>query len=234
MKRKRRIPDAVFEAGMWLLFFALLVPAGIVGYVIGRDGDGQGGEAQRVTVSADGILVSAEAETIEAAPAFSVDDLMAEPKESWITNGGTLFNQRYSPLDEIDTSNVVGAQGCLASAPARLGRGREVLGRGAADRLRRRDLRRRPARTTSSRSTSRRADPLAVRGEARPEDQHCLLRLDSAAASRSATARCSSASSTAAWSPSTRRPARSPGRRRSDAGRRATRSPPRRSTTTAW
>jgi len=106
VKRKRRIPDAVLEAGIWLLFFALLVPAGFVGYVIGRDGDEAGGEAQRVTVSADGVLLSAEAETIGSAPAFTADDLTAEPRESWITNGGTLFNQRYSPLEEIDASNV--------------------------------------------------------------------------------------------------------------------------------
>lgn len=28
---------AVYEAAIWVLFFALLVPAGLVGYVIGRD-----------------------------------------------------------------------------------------------------------------------------------------------------------------------------------------------------
>ena len=34
-------------------------------------------------------------------PAFSADDLTTLPKQDWITNGGTVFNQRYSPLDEI-------------------------------------------------------------------------------------------------------------------------------------
>src|SRR4029078_6864345 len=38
--------------------------------------------------------------------AFSADDLTALPQQDWITNGGTVFNQRYSPLDEIDRSNV--------------------------------------------------------------------------------------------------------------------------------
>jgi alcohol dehydrogenase (cytochrome c) len=40
------------------------------------------------------------------APAFSADELTAEPTDAWLTNGGTLANQRYSPLDQIDTSNV--------------------------------------------------------------------------------------------------------------------------------
>jgi alcohol dehydrogenase (cytochrome c) len=40
------------------------------------------------------------------APAFTAEDLTREPTTRWITNGGTLWNQRYSPLDQIDTSNV--------------------------------------------------------------------------------------------------------------------------------
>jgi alcohol dehydrogenase (cytochrome c) len=40
------------------------------------------------------------------APAFSAGDLTTEPTNAWLTNGGTLFNQRYSPLDEIDSDNV--------------------------------------------------------------------------------------------------------------------------------
>ena len=43
---------------------------------------------------------------IAAAPAFSADDLAALPTDNWITNGGSLANQRYSPLKEIDSSNV--------------------------------------------------------------------------------------------------------------------------------
>jgi glucose dehydrogenase len=33
--------------------------------------------------------------------AFTADQLTALPGENWITNGGTLFNQRYSPLDQL-------------------------------------------------------------------------------------------------------------------------------------
>ena len=45
-------------------------------------------------------------EGIATAPAFSADDLAALPTDNWITNGGSLANQRYSPLNEIDASNV--------------------------------------------------------------------------------------------------------------------------------
>jgi quinohemoprotein ethanol dehydrogenase len=44
--------------------------------------------------------------TIQSAPAFSTQDLAALPTDNWITNGGSLANQRYSPLTEIDASNV--------------------------------------------------------------------------------------------------------------------------------
>ena len=47
----------------------------------------------------------------ETIPALSADELTQEPRDAWLTNGGTLFNQRYSPLDEIDTSNVKDVKG---------------------------------------------------------------------------------------------------------------------------
>jgi quinohemoprotein ethanol dehydrogenase len=45
---------------------------------------------------------------IVAAPAFSARQLMMPPHDNWITNGGDLFNQRYSPLTLLDRSNVAG------------------------------------------------------------------------------------------------------------------------------
>jgi quinohemoprotein ethanol dehydrogenase len=39
-------------------------------------------------------------------PAFDGDALTAFPKSSWITNGGNVFNQRYSPLTEINRDTV--------------------------------------------------------------------------------------------------------------------------------
>ena len=59
-----------------------------------------------------GLAVNtASAQDIDAAPAFSTRDLMRQPRRGWITNGGTLFNQRYSPLSEIDRDNVTGLKG---------------------------------------------------------------------------------------------------------------------------
>jgi quinohemoprotein ethanol dehydrogenase len=107
MERKRRFRDGFLEVGVWLLFFVLLLPAAVVGYAIGNDDE----EAARtVTVGEDGKPIVKPA-AIEAAPAFSADDLTAEPTDRWITNGGTLSNQRYSPLDEIDTDNVAQLKG---------------------------------------------------------------------------------------------------------------------------
>lgn len=43
---------------------------------------------------------------IPLAPAFTAQQLAAPPMTGWITNGGNLANQRYSPLMQIDRSNV--------------------------------------------------------------------------------------------------------------------------------
>jgi len=43
---------------------------------------------------------------IKAAPAFSAAQLLQLPRQNWITNGGDLFNQRYSPLTRINRDNV--------------------------------------------------------------------------------------------------------------------------------
>ena len=44
--------------------------------------------------------------SIEPAPAFAGADLTALPTTGWLTNGGDLFNRRYSPLTEINRDNV--------------------------------------------------------------------------------------------------------------------------------
>lgn len=43
---------------------------------------------------------------ISPAPAFSIQQLNQAPEDDWLTNGGSLRNQRYSPLKEINLSNV--------------------------------------------------------------------------------------------------------------------------------
>ena len=42
----------------------------------------------------------------QPSPAFTPQQLRAEPRDAWLTNGGNSFNQRYSPLDQINKGNV--------------------------------------------------------------------------------------------------------------------------------
>jgi alcohol dehydrogenase (cytochrome c) len=50
--------------------------------------------------------IAGDAAGIQRAPAFDAAELTAAPTTSWITNGGTLFNQRYSPLQSLNKENV--------------------------------------------------------------------------------------------------------------------------------
>jgi PQQ-dependent dehydrogenase (methanol/ethanol family) len=43
---------------------------------------------------------------IAPAPAFKAKTLTAPPDDRWVTNGGNLYNQRYSPLTAIHRDNV--------------------------------------------------------------------------------------------------------------------------------
>jgi alcohol dehydrogenase (cytochrome c) len=64
-----------------------------------------------LTVLAGAPLMAADAAPdapIQLAPAFSARQLLAPPTDSWITNGGTLYNQRYSPLALLNRDNVAG------------------------------------------------------------------------------------------------------------------------------
>ena len=50
------------------------------------------------------------------APAFSPGELSSLPTTNWITNGGSISNQRYSPLDQINTRQRRRSEGRLAYA----------------------------------------------------------------------------------------------------------------------
>ena len=60
-------------------------------------------------------------------PAFAADDLAEPAADNWPTAGGSLANDRYSTLDEIDTSNVKQLQGVWKTDLRARDRG-EVLG----------------------------------------------------------------------------------------------------------
>ncbi|MBF8270796.1 MAG: quinonprotein alcohol dehydrogenase, partial [Gammaproteobacteria bacterium] len=48
---------------------------------------------------------------INPAPAFTAPDLVKLPTTGWLTNGGNLYNQRYSPLKQINRDNVAQLKG---------------------------------------------------------------------------------------------------------------------------
>jgi quinohemoprotein ethanol dehydrogenase len=100
-------PGHSFAKGVWLTFgggflIAVLI---LAGYLVLRDDSDGGSKAP------GGTTTAATAAKPSRAPAFSLDQLAAEPTDDWITNGGSLMNQRYSPLDEITTANVSGLKG---------------------------------------------------------------------------------------------------------------------------
>ena len=49
---------------------------------------------------------SADAQNDSAAASVSIQALLQAPRTNWPTNGGSLLNQRYSPLDEINLETI--------------------------------------------------------------------------------------------------------------------------------
>ena len=88
---------------MMTLILGLIFLGGLTGWFIGHFATP--GHTKTVTV-ASGQTAVQQTSAITPAPAFSTDDLAAKPTDNWITNGGSLANDRYSPLDQIDTGNI--------------------------------------------------------------------------------------------------------------------------------
>lgn len=91
-----------------ILVLGLVAGGVLVGWIVGHYATP--GATKTVTVQA-GQAVAESSDDITAAPAFSRQELAADPKENWLTNGGSLMNQRYSPLDQIDTGNIQDVKG---------------------------------------------------------------------------------------------------------------------------
>jgi alcohol dehydrogenase (cytochrome c) len=96
------------EAVVMTLVVGLIFLGGFVGWVVGHYATP--GHTKTVTVSAGQTAVT-QTTAITAAPAFSEGDLAALPKDNWLTNGGSLANERYSPLTQIDTGNISSVKG---------------------------------------------------------------------------------------------------------------------------
>ena len=69
-----------------------------------------------------------------AAADFSGATLTAHPTSSWPTNGGNLFNQRYSPLKAITRDNVAQLKGVWRARLNGSGTAPQYSGFAAADR----------------------------------------------------------------------------------------------------
>lgn len=96
---RRSALDWFLSIGIWLLFVLLLIPAVVLGFVLGRS------EKQQTKTVIQTPAMAAKS-LIKNAPAFDTDALWQSAGDDWITNGGSTSNQRYSSLDEIDDSNV--------------------------------------------------------------------------------------------------------------------------------
>ena len=46
------------------------------------------------------------ADAIPASPAFTPEQLLETPSRNWVNNGGNVYNQRYSSLDDVNRDNV--------------------------------------------------------------------------------------------------------------------------------
>jgi quinohemoprotein ethanol dehydrogenase len=78
----------------WIVALVALVAVGIaIGGAVWLGGDGDDDEAD------------------PAIPAFEADELVEPASENWAHVGGSLSNDRYSELDEIDTENVADLKG---------------------------------------------------------------------------------------------------------------------------
>jgi len=60
------------------------------------------------TLAATQLSAATQPSTIVSAPAFTAARLAELPAADWPTNGGSVLNQRYSPLEEINRDTVPG------------------------------------------------------------------------------------------------------------------------------
>jgi PQQ-dependent dehydrogenase (methanol/ethanol family) len=107
-RRRRGLGVYAAEAAILTLVCGLIFLGGFVGWVIGRYATP--GHTKTVTVAAGGPSATS-AQSIAAAPNFSAEELQALPTDNWPTAGGNLRNERYSPLTQLNTSNISQVKG---------------------------------------------------------------------------------------------------------------------------
>ena len=88
--------------------------------------------ATALVAIAAGVAHSASSSSsaeIVPAPAFTASDL-AQPSNGWSTNGGSLMNQRYSPLTQINDTNVKNLKAIWETHVGGLGKAAKYSGEG--------------------------------------------------------------------------------------------------------
>ncbi|RFU60858.1 PQQ-dependent dehydrogenase, methanol/ethanol family [Peribacillus glennii] len=92
----------MFFSGLFGIVFLLLVV--LTWWSGGEDEKKPGKKPVEVTTEQ-------KKEKDQTVPTFTTEELKAIPNEDWITNGGNIYNQRYSTLDKINASNVGNLKG---------------------------------------------------------------------------------------------------------------------------
>jgi alcohol dehydrogenase (cytochrome c) len=108
MARRRRLPEATAEAVLVVLVLALVAAGVAVGGVVGHYTTSSSTKTVTLANAGAGTTTTTPTTptTITKAPNFTAADLSVLPTDDWPTVGGSLRNERYSPLTQIDTSNV--------------------------------------------------------------------------------------------------------------------------------
>jgi alcohol dehydrogenase (cytochrome c) len=89
---------AIKAAGCISFVAALIAASALSAAESGSKSSNERAQARATTLPA--------AAPIKPAPAFTPAQLRALPTTAWLTNGGNIFNQRYSPLKQLDRTTV--------------------------------------------------------------------------------------------------------------------------------
>jgi alcohol dehydrogenase (cytochrome c) len=95
--------------GGWATLIGAVVVGAVVALIIGILIGNATEQTKTVTLGQADVLTpqsNPDRSTSPRAPVFTKETLAALPQDNWITNGGSLSNDRYSPLQQINTNNV--------------------------------------------------------------------------------------------------------------------------------
>ncbi len=95
--------------GSWATLIGAVVTGAVIALIVGILVGNATEQTKTVTLGQPEVLTPSsqpDRSLSPSAPAFTKETLNALPTANWITNGGSIANNRYSPLTEVNTSNV--------------------------------------------------------------------------------------------------------------------------------